>query len=156
MERLFGNHRGLRNLDLWIHGWRSNLVAILAHGEDRDILPAVVERNVLPRLKEAQLSDSLGRHSAGSEIGYATGVEFHANVRDIHFAGEDGQADGTNLLHRRVHKCTHYVEIMNHEIEDHVDVQRSWREDAETVDFKKHGRGDQRQSGANGRIEALQ
>jgi hypothetical protein len=45
---------------------------------------------------------------------------------------------------------------VDHEVEDDVDIERAGRKDAEAVDFKKHGAGEEREGGADGGIEALE
>ena len=52
-------------------------------------------------------------------------------------------------------KREHNVEIVNHEVEDDINVERSRREYAEAVNFKKHRTRDYGKSGAYGGIEAL-
>ena len=66
-----------------------------ADGEE--FLAGEVEREVLVGLEEAELADLLGGDAAGGEVGDAAGVEFDADVGDVDFAGEDGQADGADF-----------------------------------------------------------
>ena len=51
----------------------------------KNILARVIDRDVLMRLKEADLSNALCADAAGGEIGDATGLKLYANVRDIDF-----------------------------------------------------------------------
>jgi len=48
-------------------------------------------------LEETELANLLGRNAAGGEVGYAAGVEFDADVGDVGFVGQDGQADGADF-----------------------------------------------------------
>jgi len=65
--------------------------------DGEEFLAGEVEGEVLVGLKETEFADLLRADSAGSEVGDAAGVELYADVGDIDFAGEDGQADGTDL-----------------------------------------------------------
>ena len=108
------------------------------------------------RLEEAQLAHPLGADPAGGEVGDASGIKFHAHVGDIHLGRENGQADGANLLHWRIHEGEHDVEVVDHEVEHHVHVERARGEDAQPMHFEKHGLSDERHGGAHRRIEPLQ
>src|SRR5262249_25229031 len=123
---------------------------------DHRIFAAVVERDVLLGLEKTQFADTLGGDAAGGEVGDTSGFEFDANVGNVYFAGQDREADGANLFDRRVHEGQHDVEVVNHQVEDDVDVERARREHAEPVNFEKHGAGDDRKRGANCGIEALE
>jgi hypothetical protein len=46
------------------------------------------------------------------------------------------------------------VEIVNHEVENDIDIQGAGREDTETVRLKKHGPRKMRLDGENGRVES--
>src|SRR5664279_72166 len=131
-----------------VEGW-------VVHRQHQYILPGVIERNVLPRLKEAQLADALGAHAAGGEVGDAAGLEFHAHVGDVHFLREDWETYCAYLLDRRLHERQHDIEIVDHQVEDYVHVERTRAENAETMHFKKHGLREQREGGAHRGVEAL-
>ena len=110
----------------------------------------------MARLEETELPDALGGDAASGEVGDASGFEFEADVSDVHFAGEDGQADGADFFHRRLREGEDDVEIVNHEVEDDIDIERARREDAQAVDFEKHRVSDDGERGADGGIEALE
>src|SRR5579863_2125077 len=155
VQRLFCLGWRLRHVDLRIDGWCSGGI-VLADAEHDYVLATVVERNVLPGLKEAKLADALGRDAAGGEVGNAAGVEFEANICDVHLAGKNGEADCTNFFDRRIYEAEHNVEVVNHQVEDNIDVERARREYAEAMHFEKHGPRNERKRGADRRIEALQ
>jgi hypothetical protein len=148
--------RRLGHLDLRIHRRRSRPFARFADAEDEHLLAAVVEGNILPGLEETQFADALSGNPAGGEVGHAAGLELQTNVGDVGLAGKNGQTHGANFLHRRFHQPEHDVEIVNHEIENHVLIERTWSENAQPVNFKKHGLSDERRGGPDGRIEAFQ
>ena len=72
------------------------------------------------------------------------------------FCDRIGQADGANLLDRRVHERQHHIEVVDHQVENDVHVERTRREDAEPVHLEEHGLGEQRNGRAHRGIEALQ
>lgn len=74
-------------------------------------------------LEEAEFADLFGGDAAGGEVGDAAGFELDANVCDVGFAGEDGQADGADLANWRMGEGEDDVEVVNHEVEDDVDVE---------------------------------
>src|SRR5580700_6159964 len=108
------------------------------------------------RLEEAQLADAFGTDAAGGEVGDAAGLKFNADVSDIHLAGEDGQADGVEGAHRRTHQREDDVEVVNHKVENDVDVERAGAEDAEAVRLKEHGVIEKRPSGGHSGIKAFE
>lgn len=108
------------------------------------------------RLEEAELSDSLGGDTACREVGDAAVFEFEADVGDVDFRGEDGQADGSDFPDWRGCEAEDDVEVVNHEIEDDVDVERTRGEDAKAVALKEHGLEEMPTSGSDGGVEALE
>ncbi len=109
---------------------------------DQHIAASVVNGDVLARLKEAQLAHALSGDARGGEVGDASRLEFDAHVGDVNLWREDGQADGADLADRRGGEREHDVEIVNHEVEDHVYVERAGCEDGEPVRLKEHGPAD--------------
>ncbi len=74
-------------------------------------------------LEEAELADLLGGDAGGGEVGDAAGVELEADVGDVGFGGEDGQADGADFADGGVGEGEDDVEVVDHEVEDDVDVE---------------------------------
>ncbi len=52
-------------------------------------------------LEEAEFADSLGGDAAGGEVGDAAVFEFEADVGDVDFLREDGQAYGSDFADGR-------------------------------------------------------
>jgi len=107
---------------------------------DQHIAASVVNGDVLARLKEAQLAHALSGDARGGEVGDASRLEFDAHVGDVNLWREDGQADGADLADRRGGEREHDVEIVNHEVEDHVYVERAGCEMESRCDSKNMGR----------------
>src|SRR5437868_9404190 len=166
-QRLFANNFRLVNFYIgarrmlagFFHEGRGIEASSSAAGvnvEDDDVLPGVVERQVLVRLEEAQLAHALGADAAGGKVGDASRLKLQAHVGDVHFIAEDGQADGANFFHRRAREGEHDVEVVDHQVEDDINIERARREDAEPMDFEEHWLGQQRYRGAHRRVEALE
>ena len=107
-------------------------------------------------LEEAEFADALGGDAGGGEIGDAAGGELDADVSDVGFAGKDGQADGVDAGDRRVGEREDDVEVVDHEVEDDVDIEGAWRENGKPVSLEEHGAAKQRREGLHGRVEALE
>jgi hypothetical protein len=124
--------------------------------DEEQVLPCIVDGDVLMGLEEAELAHALGADAAGGEIRDTTGGELDADVRNIDFARENGKADGLQGVDRRLHQAEDDVEVVHHEVEDDVDVERARSEDAEPVRLEKHGHVDVGMDGEHGGVEALQ
>ena len=96
-------------------------VGVDADGEE--LLASEVEGEILVGLEETEFADLLGGDAAGGEVGDAAGFELDADVGDVGFAGENREADGADLLDGGLGEGEDDVEIVNHEIEDDVDVE---------------------------------
>ena len=129
---------------------------VLIDGDDESVAAGVVDGDVSSRLEVAELADALGGDARSSEVGDASGVEFDADVGDVHFAGEDGQTDGAEIAHRAGGEAEHDVEIVDHEIEDDIDIEGARGEDAEAVRLKEHGSAEVALHGEDGGIEAFE
>ena len=77
-----------------------SVYCLTAGFNEENFLPGVVDGDVLVGLEEAQFADALGADAAGGEVGDAAGFEFDADIGDVSFGGEDGQADSADLAHR--------------------------------------------------------
>ncbi len=124
------------------------------YGEE--FLAGEVEGEILVGLEEAELADLLGGDAAGGEVGDAAGFELDAYVGDVGFAGDDREADGADLFDRGVGEGEDDVEVVDHEVEDDVDVERARGEDAEAVGLEEHGVVERGQGGGDGGVEALE
>ena len=67
-----------------------------------------------------------------------------------------GRPTARTSLHRRVDEGEHDVEVVDHEVEDDIDVEGARAERAEAVDLEEHRAGDDGQGGDDGGIEALE
>ena len=101
---------------------------------------AKVERKILVRLEETQLADALGGNARGGEVGDAAGLELEPDIGDIDGGGQHGETDGTDLADGRLHERKHDIEIVNHEVEHDIDVERARGKDGKAVRLEKHGR----------------
>ena len=107
-------------------------------------------------LEEAELADLLGGDAAGGEVGDAAGLELDADVGDVYLFGEDGEADGADFSYRRLREREDDVEVVDHEVEDYVDVEGAWGEDAEAVGLEEHGVVEAVDDGGDRGVEALE
>ena len=126
------------------------------HVDGEQFLAVLVEGEVLGGLKEAELADLFCADATGGEVGDGAGGELEADVGDVDFAREYGEAYGADFCYRRVGHGEEDVEVVNHEVEDDVDIERARREDAEPVSLVEHGAGEARKRGGDGRVEALE
>jgi hypothetical protein len=108
------------------------------------------------KLEEAQLADLLGGDAGGREVGDAAGFELQADVGDIDVRREHGEADGAEFADGRLCECEHDVEVVNHEVEHDIDVERARREDGEPVDFEEEWTAEQLLRGGHGGVEAFE
>ena len=106
-------------------------------------------------LEETELADLLGGDAAGGEVGDAAGVELDADVGDVGFAREDGQADGADFANGGLGEAEDDVDVVNHEVEDDVDVEGPRGEDAEAVGLEEHGPVEGSDGRCDGGVEAL-
>ena len=141
MQRFFRSHRWFRHPNLRVDGGSARRISIGSDGEDEHFLASIVDRDVLLRLKETQLAHALGGDAAGREVGHASGFEFQPHIGDVNLAGKNGQTDGANLFHRRIGKREHDVEVVDHQVEHNIDIERARRENAQPMHFEKHGLG---------------
>ena len=122
---------------------------------EQEVLAGEIEREVLVRLEEAQLADALSADAAGGKVGDAAVFELDADVSDVGLRGQHGEANGAQLAHGRVDEGEHDVEVVDHEVEHDVDIERTRGEDAEAVGLKEHGPVEVRAGGEDGGVKAL-
>ena len=143
--------------DLRIGGSRAGCVAhCVIEADDKHILAGVVDGDVLAGLEKAQLADALGGDAGGGEVSYAAGVELDADVGDVNFWADDGQADGAHLAHRRIGEGEDDVQIVDHQVKDDIDIEGAGGEDGEAMGLKEHGAAEPGLDGEHGGIEALE
>ena len=69
---------------------------------------------------------------------------------------EHGEADGADFANASGAKAEDDVEVVDHEIQDHVYVERARREDAEPMSLEEHGPCEARGAGGDGGVEPLE
>ena len=79
-------------------------------------MAAIIHGYVLLGLKKAQLTHAFGGDAARREVGDATGIKFHANIRNIYLAGKNRQTDGTNFFDWGSDEREHDVQVVDHKI----------------------------------------
>lgn len=124
--------------------------------DDEKVLAGVIDGDVLVRLEEAQLADFLGTDAAGGKVGDAAGLKLNTDIRDVDAAREDGQADGMEGTNRRLDEVEDDVEVVDHQVENDVDVESTGAEDAEAMRLEKHGVVEDRPNGKDRGIEAFE
>ena len=156
MQRLFRSHRWFGHFNLWIDRGSACRCRIGSDGEDEHLLASIVDRDILLGLEETQLAHALGRDAAGGEVGHTSRFEFQPHIGDIRLSRKNRQAHGANLFHRRIGKSQHDIQIVDHQIEHHIHIERPRCENAQAMHFEKHRLSEQRDRGAHRGIEALQ
>jgi signal transduction histidine kinase/ActR/RegA family two-component response regulator len=131
-------------------------LAVLADLHRNEILALVVEREIAVRRKDAQLADLLGGGAAGREVRDAAARKLQAHVCDVDAARKNLNARRADFLRHRAGERQHDFEVVNHQVEDDVDVEAARREDAEAVNFEKQRPEAQRFERLHGGIEALE
>ena len=107
-------------------------------------------------LKQAELADLFGGDAAGGEVGNAARLELNADVGDVDLAREDGQADGADLADGRIGEREDDVEVVDHEVEHDIDVERARGKDAEAVRLEEHRFVESGERCGDGGVEALE
>ena len=124
--------------------------------DDEQILARVVDGNVLPGLEEAQLADALGADAAGGEVGHAPDSNSRRTLAISTLGDRIGRPTARTSRTGRAREGEHDVEVVDHEIEDDIDIQGARTEDAEPMHLKKHGAVEQGLDRGDGGVEALQ
>ena len=102
------------------HGWSCGRSG--GNVDDQKILPRVVDRDILVRLKEAQLTNPFCAYPAGREVSDAARFEFNPDIRDVNFRRKDGQSYCMHMVDGGLSYGEDYVEIVNHQVKDDVDI----------------------------------
>jgi len=105
------------------------LGAVAVHAQDQRVPAREIYGNVFVRLKISKLAHLFGTDAAGGEVRHGTVREFNSSVRDVHFVGKHRQPDGADLDRRCAGHPKHQVEVVNHEVEDHIHIQAAGAED---------------------------
>src|SRR5262249_23935985 len=81
--------------------------------------------------------------------------KFEAGVSNIHFVAEDRDTDGFNFDHRFADKSKQDVEVMDHEVINHVYIEAPRAENTESMHFEKKWAIQDRFHREHGRIDTL-
>src|SRR5207248_1470323 len=83
------------------------------------------------------LARLLETDTACREVGNASVFEFDSGIRDVRLLRQHGNADSTNFANRRGYQAENDVDVMNHEIENDVDVEASRSKCGKPMDLEK-------------------
>ena len=98
-----------------------------------DLLRRVVDRQVGVGLEEADLPDAVAADPARREVGDAAVLEPQPRVGDVDAPGQHRHADRLDRRDLRPHERQDDVEVVDHQVEDDVDVEAALGERAEPV-----------------------
>ena len=104
----------------------------------------VVHRDVRGGLDEAHLADAVAADPAGRQVGDAAAGELQPGVGDVDAAGQHRHADGFDADDLLVDHREQHVEVVNHQVEDDVDVEAAVGERAEPVHLDESRAGEER------------
>ena len=106
-------------------------------------------------MKEPQLPCFFETDTARREIRHTPVLKFHARIGNIGLVREHRNANGPNFADGRRHQTQNDVEVVNHQVEDDIDIETPGRERGEPVDFEKLRAGRKFARGCNGWVESL-
>src|SRR5579872_2943487 len=107
-------------------------------------------------LEQPELADAIRGDAAGGKVGHASALELQPDIGDVDFGGQDGDAGGADLLDLGSSQAQQDIDIVDHQVEDHVHIQGARAEDVQAVDFEKQGVPGQALECHDGGIKALQ
>src|SRR5262245_64276871 len=105
--------------------------------ERHQLLFGVIERIIFVRLKDAQLAQPFAGDAAGGDVGDATVGEFEPGVGQVDLRRQYRDADRLDFDDVAPDQAGDDVQLVNHQIHHHVDVERSRRKDAHPVSLEK-------------------
>src|ERR1700756_2743257 len=103
----------------------------------QSISPGVIQRNILMLLEKAHLANAFGRNATGGDIGYRASRKLEAGVGDIHLVAQYRNADRLYFDHRFANQRQQKVQIVDHQVVDHVHIQAARGKNPQMVHFKK-------------------
>ncbi len=115
-----------------------------------------IDRNIRVVLEQPQLAFGFQAHAAGGCIGDAAIRESQARVGDIDLIGKYAGADGIDRHHRRAHDAQDQVDVVNHQIQHHVDIRAAVLERRKPRRLDETWHGERRLHRPYRGIEALQ
>lgn len=114
-----------------------------------------IHRDIRLRLKHSHFPHTVSTDSAGCEIRNAPAVEAQAYIGNIEAWREHVDANGFNRQDIARDERLQQIEIVDHQVEDDVDVEAPIRERAEPMNFDKSGLPYMRRRGLPRGIEPL-
>ena len=122
---------------------------------DVRLLRDIIEGDVRILLEKADLAHDVFRDAARGQIAHAAVFEDQPHAGDIFHGGQDAGADGMDLADRGRNEPQDNVDIVDHQVHDHTDVQRTVREFVQTVAFDEQGIAREMFDRLEGRVEAF-
>ena len=124
---------------------------------DRSIVRRVVNHDIVARLKEAHLANLFRPDARGSYVRDGARRKFNPRIRGVNSIRENGNTDGVHVgnVDIAANQPLDNVEIVNHQIEHDVDVQRARRELSNAMNFEIDGIAHMWAQRNHRRIEAL-
>lgn len=125
---------------------------------EADTEPTVkeIDNKVLLSLKDRHGPLPLYGDAARMKAGHAPVVEKNAGAGGVEPIDEKGYALGVNLLHWGADEGENEIYVMDHDVEDYVDIDRAVGEWAEAVRLYVYGVGNLRECGLKCRIEPFE
>ena len=114
-----------------------------------------IGRDIHVGLKDAQLSHRRLAHAARRQVGDATVGEFDARVGDIDVTGEHAKAARRDVGRLGARQRAGEIEVMDHEVEHHVDLGAAPLESGEALGLDEHRAVHARLHRAEGPVIAL-
>src|SRR6478672_6977873 len=116
----------------------------------------IIDRDIGIGLKKANLALAFERNPARGHIGNTTIGEIDPRIGDIRFIGQDRDPDRLDPFDRGTDQTRDHVDIVNHQVQDHVDISAALNEWRQPVALDKLGLTNYSFETANRRIEALE
>src|ERR1051325_951248 len=102
------------------------------------MIGGVIDGHVITRLKETHLANFFGADPRGSDVSDRAGGKFDTGVCSVHSVRNDRNADSVyaRSLDLITDKPLHNVQIVNHQVEYDIDIQRARGELTNAVNFE--------------------
>ena len=114
-----------------------------------------IQGKVLAGLKEAQFSDFLAGNAAGRQVGNTAVLKFESGVGDVDSRREDRDTRRPDLSQWLLDEGQDEIEIVDHQIQNHVYVQTSGNEGPQAMTLEKERQREVLVQRRQRRVEAL-
>ncbi len=148
-ERLFMRHIDPAPFDLRRPPILTNQAPVF------QFLRGIVDRDVRVVLKPADLPHTVSADAACRQVRDTARGEAQPHVGNVYPIGQHRNANGFNRRHLGIDDREDDVEVMNHHIEDDIDIKAAVGKRPKPMDFDKFRSADQRHCGGHRGIEAL-